>query len=179
MWGVLLQRVLGMIGPAVGRAAPAVQQNAAQAIAKLTGQNVAANAKSIGNAIQVYAANNPTKMAIATNVLAGVGVSVSVDKMMEVFQSEGVQSEVIDMVGAEVSESLRQQRAGFTGDGKVDTVHGASRDDRLQLIREQRVINAKIETAARALGVSVESLVAIREVMFLEDADFVLYSEGV
>lgn len=179
MFGFLFNRVSAMIASSFGRAAPAAQAASAQAIAKLSGQNVPGTARGVVDAIKAYASGNPTKLAIATNAVVSAGVGLSMDKVMDVFREEGVTGEVIDMIGAEVSETLRQQRARFTGDGDINKHHGQDPDARLQFIREQRVIAAKIETAARTLGVSVASLMAIREVIFLEDADFMLYQEGV
>lgn len=178
MFAFLFNRVSAMIASSFGRAAPAAQAASAQAIAKLSGQSVPGTARGVVDAIKLYAGNNPTKLAIAANAVATAGVSLSMDKVMDVFRDEGVTGEVIDIIGAEVSEVLRQQRARVTGDGNINTQHGSAPEDRLKFIREQRVISSKIETAARALGVSVPTLVAIREVIFLEDADFMLYQEG-
>lgn len=162
-----------MINVAMAKASPKLLAKTGPAVSKLVGKPVAATSASIMGALRSWAANNPKKFLIASNLLAAIGIDIAADSVVDAV-SDFADNPEISALLSEVQATIVTERAEFTGDGKIDTVHGVVKDDYQSAIDRLVYINDTIKQAIQSVG-SLRALEAIRAAIFLEDADFESY----
>lgn len=156
------------------KAQPHLLSRAAPAVQKLTGQAVKATSAGVMDAIRRWAANNPKKFLIATNLLATIGFDFTADQITDVLGDLTDHPDLVALVH-EVEQTLLAERDQHSGDGQAETIHGMRKEEYVASVEKLTSINQKISLAIRACG-SLGALRAIREAVFLEDEDFDLYT---
>lgn len=158
-----------MINVAMTKASPKLLARTGPAVSKLIGKPVQATATSIMGALRSWAANNPKKFLIATNLLAAIGFDIAADSVVDVVGDLIDDPEVAALL-SEVQATIVSERSHFTGDGNPDTVHGVPSDEYLQAVERLNVIHGIIRKAVQTVG-SLSAFEALRTAVHLEDAD--------
>lgn len=159
-----------MINVAMTKASPKLLARTGPAVSKLIGKPVQATATSIMGALRNWAANNPKKFLIATNLLAAIGFDIAADNVVDVVGDLIDDPEVAALL-SEVQATIVSERSRFTGDGSSDSVHGVPTDEYMKSVERLTVIHNVIRKGIQSTG-SLSALLALRACVYLEDADF-------
>lgn len=168
----MYQVVIQWLAQAVSRATPVAINAASSALSKHIGKPVAASAAAIIESIKGFAAGNSTTALVVGTILAQAGIELAIEKITSDTKvgSDPTAMRLISEI-SRFQQQIKSQRSTLTGDGKEDTIHGRKTADVDSDIARLVVTNEIISKASRIVGGTV-ALRAIREAIFLEDADF-------
>lgn len=168
-------RLYAYLAQVLAGMSPPVLEKSATVISNLIKRPVAASSGSILGAIKGWVGANPVKAGIASSALVSAGVELAADQLSDAFGEEAANPQVAALL-TEIGRSLISERQLHVGDGKPLTAHGMSEHEFLQQQAGIDVIYQKVARGIAAVG-SLKSLKAIRDAVFLEDADFRLYEQ--
>lgn len=123
-------------------------------------------------AVRNWVTANPQTALVVANIAVMFGFQIA-DNVLSKVADEADEGSSVSKAVLIVQERLRKFRAGNTGDGVLATVNGSDPDEPGSA-DERDVMNGMIDFAARAIG-SFDMLMAVRTVMFMEDADLEAY----